>query len=236
MRTLPEQFLAFKKRNLLSSELISKIVSEYANSDQDFAKTYFTEKYNISAHVFYKCRDFAVVFCLVDDSTCCKLKQKTARNYSAKNPNGTAVSSVNHFNEIYQQRSDFLDTFTTQKIRYITNQYLNDISLDDIAEENYTKSFTIKFFIKKGITNLLVDKETVGKLQQKANDIIAFNNLLVQRESNKILLLDSIEEDIRIVQKRIKYYEFYEKNFNVKLESKKILEMLTSFYKEVAQL
>ena len=94
MKSIYKQFLDFKKRHNLSNELISKIANEYANSDLELARTHFSEKYGISQHTFYKARDFAIVFCLVDKKTFYQIRQKSTTNYKNNNEKNSAARAL----------------------------------------------------------------------------------------------------------------------------------------------
>ena len=43
--------------------MAKKIAKDYANSEQRFSRSYFTEEYQISSDCFYKIIDYAIVDC-----------------------------------------------------------------------------------------------------------------------------------------------------------------------------
>ena len=76
MKSDLQKFNDFKKRHSLSYQDIARIAEEYAYSDDECARTHFSEKYKISVGVFYKARDFAVICYLIDDDVCERLKSQ----------------------------------------------------------------------------------------------------------------------------------------------------------------
>ena len=65
-----QKFQDFKKRHNLSDQQIVRIISDYANTADEYAASFFAAKYNISNHVFYKIRDYTIIFMLVDATVC----------------------------------------------------------------------------------------------------------------------------------------------------------------------
>ena len=95
-----QKFLSFKARHNLSDADIIKLVTEYANSSFELARTHFTTKYNITEYTFYKARDYAIICCLVNYDLYKKIRKKSASNYRRNNDKNSATSSFALFNKI----------------------------------------------------------------------------------------------------------------------------------------
>ena len=132
-KSIVKQFEDFKLKHSLTNRDITKIAREYANSDYDLARSFYMEKYRISQSVFYKIRDYAVIFCLIDEESCKRLKNKTLWNYERNNPNGTITGPENHLSELYEKRKEFLDSFSENDIKDIAYKYAEGVSTENIA-------------------------------------------------------------------------------------------------------
>ena len=237
MKSIYNQFLDFKKRHNLSNELISKIAKEYADSDLELARTYFSEKYGISQHVFYKARDFAIVFCLVDKKTFYQIRQKSITNYKNNNEKSSAAKSIAHFDNLILQQQKFLDDFSNNDILDIALKYIEGVSTKNIAIAYDTGEYAIKKLLKKGITDLILDVNIVNQIKS----IVGYNlsTILAMRNANKILLIDCIEKKISFLQSEIKCYDLCFRNSTTRpsIESLEIdLQNAIKMYNEALKL
>lgn len=236
-KSIYDKFSDFKIRHNLSNELICKIITEYANSKIDFARTYFTDKYKITEHVFYKARDYAVIFCLVDNEICSRLKNKSATNYSKNNDKNSAVASLAHFETLLVQRQGFLDSFSINEMQDIANKYVEGISTENIAKAYETGPFAIKYLLKKGIVMLIFDSSTVEQISIIVGN--GLNKMLQIRKVNKEHLLNCIQAEISFLNSQIKCYDLYFRNCSNPPTLKSLREKLsiaTKMYNETLQL
>ena len=194
-KNIVKQFASFKTRHCLSDEIISKMVTEYANSEPDFARSYFSEKYNISKSIFYQARDFAIIFCLVDGETCKKVKRKTVANYKRNNPKNRTNGSISHFSKLCVKRQDLLNSFSDTEIRNIAFKYQEGISVKNIALAYGLGEYGIKLLLKKGIILLIVDGETTKSI-----------HLMLGNKLNKILMNGAEKAKIRANKKISEIY------------------------------
>lgn len=232
-----QRFKDFKARHGLSDETIKKMVTEYANSDLDFARTYFTEKYKISEHTFYKSRDYAIILGIVGEETCKKLRAKAAANCSRNNSRNSARKSLTHFEELKRQRKYLRDAYSKDMIRSIANEYVQGATVRDIATSHGTGEFTIKYLLKKGIVLLILDSNTVKQI----SDIVGsgLNAILQQRENNKRFLLNCIQKELSSLQMQIQGYQLclWATEDEPSIESLELkLKNVTKMYKEALQL
>ena len=210
-KSIYEKFLDFKKRHNLSNEEITAIATDYANSSLELARSYFSEKYGISKHVFYKARDYAIIFCLVDQKTYDQIKIKSGANYSSNNVQSSNVSSRMHFSKLLNQRVEFFNSFTEKEIIDIGHKYTSGVSLKNIAIAYDTGEFAIQHLLKKGTIELIYDATMVtliGKFAEKSG----FDKILQKREVNKKLLLDCLQKQISFLESQILCYNLFFRN------------------------
>lgn len=209
-KSLYQKFIDFKHRHSLSNENIAKIVTEYADSDLNFARSFFKQKYGISESTFYKVRDFAVICCLVDTKTCQRLQSKAAANYSSNNVQNSSTGSIAHFKDLLKMRQEYLDDFSAEEIQDIANKYVEGVSVDNIAIAYDTGSFAIRWLLKKGVIMLILDANIISQMRRLLGDRL--NHLLEIRKANKTALLVCIEKEIDFLKMQIKYYKLYFRN------------------------
>lgn len=229
MKSIYEKFLDFKTRHELSNEKIAQIATEYANSKLELARSYFSDKYDISEHTFYKARDYAIVFCLVDKETYKRIREKSSTNYRSNNNKNSAVSSIAYFDELLVKQQEFLDGFSTNEILDIAHKYVEGITAKNIAIAYDTGEYAIKKLLKKGITEFIFDSKLVNQISAIVGP--ALNNILQKREMNKKVLLDCLQNQIAFLKSQIKCYDLYFRNSQNKPDLESLNEALTNAIK-----
>lgn len=208
-----QRYVDFKKRHGLAYEDIVKIVSEYANSDYEFARSFFSEKYGISENTFYKCRDLAVICHLVNRDICEKLREKTGANYAVYSDKNSASGSYKHFADLIRRRNVFLTLFTTEEITQICRKYSEGIKFDIISLEYEVCVESIKQLLKKAIVDVIVPASLVDEMKERAKkegkNISAFKNFEEQRDKKKIAMLEPYQREIELLHYQIDNYEGY---------------------------
>lgn len=233
-KSIAKQFVDFKKRHSLSNQDITKMITEYADSDLDFAKSYFSEKYNISKSVFYKARDYAVIFCLIDEETCKKLKRKTVANYKRNNPKQTTKGPVLHFADLCVKRQQFLNTFSDNEIKDIAYKYEEGISTRNIAFLYDIGEYGVKMLLKKGIVLLIVDDITTEAISKKLGSKL--DSILSMRQKNKEKVLDCIRKEIELLNLQIENYDLYYRKEKEKPSKEMLLSRLAELTKKEKEL
>lgn len=230
-KSIVKQFEDFKVKHSLTNRDVAKIAKEYANSDYDLASTHFSEKYNVSKSVFYKIRDYAVIFCLIDEDCCKRLKKKTLANYERNNPNGTITGPENHFSELYEKRQEFLDSFSENDIKDIAYKYAEGVSTENIAFLYDTGKYAIKVLLKKGIVLLIVDDITTQTIANRLGD--SMKSILDMRKKNKANIVICLEKEIEVIDFKLTNYDLYFRNHNS--EQKPTKEELQKQLKELVK-
>ena len=236
-KSIYEKFLDFKERHGLSNEVIAQIATDYANSDVSFARSYFSSKYNISEHTFYKVRDYAIIFCLVNNETYKRMREKSSTNYQSNNNKNSAIGTIVHFDELLAKREEFLNGFSEQEILDIANKYVEGVSAKNIAIAYGTGEYAVKRLLSKGIVELIYDSTIVNQIKAIVGP--SLEGTLQKRNANKKVLIDCLQNQIKFLNSQIMCYDLYFRNSDKKpsLESlKQDLQNAIKMYNETLQL
>lgn len=153
-----QKFQDFMKRHNLTYSQIIKTMSEYAHTVDEMSASFYSQKYSISKHVFYKMRDYTIIFMLVDAPVCKRIRDKAFRNQGAKNPDGSQshASSFKHYYSLLEEREKYLKGFSKNKIVQIATDYAEGSSLYDIAKKHRVSVYTVKKLLAISLVNHLV--------------------------------------------------------------------------------
>lgn len=236
-KSIEKKFLDFKKRHNLSNQIIIKMITEYATTNLEFARTYFSNEYGISISTFYKARDYAVIFGLVDNEICRKLREKTAANYKRNNSKNTARASLIHFYDLTKERQKLINRFSEVEICDIGLKYCSGVSVEKIAICYDVGEYVIRSLLSKGIVELIFDRETVNGIYARVGPRL--NSILQKRENNKRILLECMKLEIQYLTQRLKcnnaYLKFSKDNLSEE-DVKNKLSAVTEMYEKALQL
>lgn len=244
-KSIREQFIDFRGRNNLSLSNIREIVEDYANSNFEFARSHFCEKYEISEYVFYKCRDFAVVFGLVSDKTCRCLQIKASHNSSAHNTSESCRRSLQHFDKLFQQRKEVLNSFTKEEKLTIGKEYSTGISIANIAKFHGIGIFLVKKLLEKGIVDSSIDDETLkdilkylstNKKNKKYLDNLLLNRKKYRLKKPILQFSNTLQQALPFLIQNYDIYFVNAKEPPSTDELKVLLEIVKEQYVEVSQL
>lgn len=164
-----QKFQDFKKRHNLSDKQIIQIMTEYANTEDEFSASFFSAKYNITEHEFYRIRDYVIIFMLVDAPICKRIRNKSFRNQSSKNTSGNYTSANQHYKQLIEKRKIYLKSFPNEVIVQIAIQYAQSAALYDIAKELNVSVYTIRMLLAIALTNHLVSADVYEAIRFRSN-------------------------------------------------------------------
>lgn len=146
---------------------IYDIATQYANSSQEYSRSYFSMQYNISYSTFYKLLERAVVENIVDESIVRKMATKAENNALKKAGEGARKRSENHYKYLLLKRKAFMlpkEDTKSMAITYASSPLVKK----DFCKSNFidTKLFD-KMLCKAIIENWITD-EVVSKIKDKA--------------------------------------------------------------------
>lgn len=170
-----------------------KIAEEYANSDGEFARSYFSNKYDISNACFYKVLEYAIINNLVSDEIVDLMQSKAIQNQKP-HANEAGIKSILHYQNMRKKRYEkIVSNLSEKEIKTIAKEFANnfDISKEELAEKHSMSIKVIDLILLKAILELIVDDETFALIRErslsnnnnkKAEDF--FNELAKKRNSN----------------------------------------------------
>lgn len=177
-----QRFQDFKKRHKLTNATIIKIMSDYALTSDEYSCSFYCTKYNLTSHVFYKIRDYTIIFMLVSPATCKKIQSKSIRNQISNNPVGTYTSSSEYYKKLIQKRHEYLVSFSNIEITNIALMYSNGKSIYEIARKSNISIETAKRLLALALANHLVDEKTYYKIRTRSdqfrNNHLRGNNII----------------------------------------------------------
>lgn len=166
-----QKFQDFKLRHSLTDTYIAKILREYATSEDEFSCSYFCEKYNLTPHVFYKMRDYAIIFMLVSPVTRKKIREKAICNQICKNPTGSYNSSYTYYNKLLITRKNYLKTFSITDFVQAATMYANNIRITEIAQKFDVSLEIARTLIALALINRLIDEKTYRLIKFRSDRI-----------------------------------------------------------------
>lgn len=169
-----QKFQEFKKRHNLSNQQIVRIISDYANTADEYAASFFAAKYNISNDVFYKIRDYTIIFMLVDATVCQRIRNKLFRNQSGKNKSGNYTAANRHYQLLIKKRKEYLKSFSNEEIVLVAIEYANGDALYDIAKKHNISTYTVRKLLAIALVNHLVCDTIYDSIQFRSSIYIAY--------------------------------------------------------------
>lgn len=151
-----QKFQNFKQRHGINNQQIIKIMTEYANTVDEYSASFFSAKYNITTHVFYRMRDFAIIFMLVESTVCQRIRNKSFRNQLARNSTGNYTTSSRHYQSLIEKRKEYLKSFSNEEIVQIALEYAHGDALYDIAKKHNISTHTVRKLLSISLANHLV--------------------------------------------------------------------------------
>lgn len=171
-----------------------KITEQYANSEAQFARSYFTENYNISEACYYKILEYAVVTNLVEDVIVSKMMNKAVANQNMHSK-GAGGSSIAKYARMYTQRCEYIAAaFSEENVKKLAMDFADnpDISKEDFAASYGVARKVIEIVLERAIENNVVEDkvfEAIEKRSLSKNSSKAaknyFSALRKKREANK---------------------------------------------------
>lgn len=152
------------------NKFCKNLTEEYANSEAQFARSYFTENYNISVDCYYKVLEYAVVTNLVEDITVTKMMNKAVSNQNL-HQNGAGGSSIAKYARMYTKRCQYIAiTFTDKEIKRMALDFGDnpDISKADLAASYGIARKVLELLLVRAIEENIVDDKTVDAIERRS--------------------------------------------------------------------
>ena len=169
-----QKFQDFKVRHNVTDKQIVKIMADYANTTDEYAASFFATKYKISEYMFYRMRDFTIIFMLVDATVCQRIRNKAFRNQSGKNKSGNYTAANRHYQLLIKKRKEYLKSFSNEEIVLIAIDYANGDALYDIAKKHNISTYTVRKLLAIALVNHLVCDTIYDSIQFRSSIYIAY--------------------------------------------------------------
>lgn len=160
------------KKSMSAKEFKSfciEIAEKYANSNEEFARSYFMKEYDISASCFYKILEITVVCNWVSDETVRKMEAKALKNQKAHAVEA-GLSTRKHYAEMRQKRQDYIVSLYTEKeIEDLAVKFAySPLSKKQFAEVEGISTAILDKLLKKAIVELIVDDIIFNAIRQRS--------------------------------------------------------------------
>lgn len=161
------------------------IAEKYANSNEEFARSYFMKKYDISASCFYKILETTIIYNWVSDETVKKMETKALRNQKAHAAEA-GLSTRKHYAEMRQKRQEYiLSLYTEEEIENLAENFAySPLSKKEFSEAEGISVGILDKLLKKAIVELIVDDIIFNAIRQRSLENTSEN----QKKRRKIFL------------------------------------------------
>ena len=174
-----------------------KVTEQYANSEAKFARTYYTQMYNISESCYYRIIEYAIVTNLVNEKNVNKAMNKAIANQKLHNPNAGSTSLVK-YSKMYAQRCEYISkSYTDEEVKEMVKIFTDNpnISKEDLASAYGISRKTFELVLIRAIEENIVENKTVDLMEKRSIENASleskkgieeyFNTLKKKREANK---------------------------------------------------
>ena len=152
------------------NEFCKKIANEYANSESNFARSYFCNYYEIGESCFYRVLEYAIITNLVDDKLFKKMMEKSITNQISHKA-GAGMTSVAKYNHLYSKRCEYIAlSFPENKIKQIAEDFANNpnVSKEDIALKYNISRKVLELMLERSIIDNVVNDEIFEAIRNRS--------------------------------------------------------------------
>lgn len=174
-----------------------KMTEEYANSEAQFARSYFSEHYNISEKCFYEVIKYAIETNLVEDVVVFKAMEKATQNSEAHSKGSGGRCKAN-YEKMYIQKCKYeAMLIPTEGVRHAAIDFADNpnITKQDIAASYGWNLKMFEIILIRAIQDNIVDDATVEAIEKRSINnskagkkqiaVRFFLDLKKKREANK---------------------------------------------------
>lgn len=186
-----EGFKSFKSRHNLTDKKIVQIMTEYANTEDEYSSSFFAQKYDITVYEFYRLKDYTIILMLVEAPVCRRIREKSFRNQGSKNASGNYSSSNHHYQNLLAKRKAYLKSFSDEEIGTVATQYANGDAIYDIAKKHDVSPYTVRKLIAIALVKHLITEDTYQLVKYRSQYYIThlsyFNGFTAEQMWNGYL-------------------------------------------------
>ena len=152
------------------NKFCKKIAEEYANYPAEYARSYFSEKYNVTVSCFYTILKYTVTRSLVEDVVVQKMMKKSILNQNI-HKNGAGASSVIKYAILYQKRDKYIaETMQEETVKKIAEDFGSNpnISKADFAASYGISKRAIDYTLQRAILEKIANDEEVKQIEKRS--------------------------------------------------------------------
>lgn len=171
-----------------------KIATEYAKSEAKFARTYFTNAYNITGSCYDKVMEYAVVENLVEEVIVIKMMNKAIANQKLHGSNDGTTTRAKYARMYAKRCENIAKTFEKEEIKNIATDFAKSPSMTkrDFAASCGISRKVLELLLERAITENIVEDTVVDAIETRSlmrnsgeDTKVYFASLRTKREINK---------------------------------------------------
>lgn len=176
------------------ADFCKKVATEYAKSEAQFARTYFTNANDITVSCFDKVMEYAIVENLVEEVIVIKMMNKAIANQKLHGSNDGITTRAKYARMYAKRCENIAKTFAKEEIRNIATDFAKSPSMTkrDFAASCGIARKVLELLLERAITENIVEDtivdaiETRSLMRNPGEDTKAyFASLRTKRETNK---------------------------------------------------
>lgn len=179
------------------------VAERYANSEIEFARSYYCKTLNISESCFYKVLEFAVVMNLVSDKCFEKMKEKAVKNQKVHAPNA-GITTLEKYGKMYEQRCQFIAcAVQIEDIRKFALEYIEKSTTPKIqlAEKYGYSSRVADILLIRSVEEGIITDDQVDEMQQRCvifspGHFKSINEYFIGLKKKRKAFLSNIEKNL----------------------------------------
>lgn len=150
--------------------LAVKVTMEYVKSSNEFARTYFCDKYGLTSSAFYKLLEYAVVIGLVEEKVIDKMEEKAITNSKLHAEGAGAATKIKYAKLRMQRIENFLESLEKEEIKEMAEFFAETIEATkgDAAACYQVSLREFDFVLRKAIVDGIVDDDIVDKIEERS--------------------------------------------------------------------
>lgn len=160
------------KKTMQEKELLEfckKIATEYANSSEEYARSYFIDKYDITASCFYKCLETAIIRNLITEELIEKMEKKAINNQKAHDTTAGAKTHLKYYKMRKERDLNIFAEFSDNEIEKIAIEFAySKLKKAEFAKEKEISNRVIDLILKKAIEEAIVDDEVLYSIKERS--------------------------------------------------------------------
>ncbi len=191
-RSFRELKKTMEERELL--ELCKKIATEYANSPEEYARSYFMNKYDIKESCFYKCLEVAIIKNLITEELIEKMERKSINNQKVHDTTAGAKTHLKYYKMRKERDLYIFSQFSDDEIEKVAIEFsYSKMSKGEFAKEKEISKRVLELLLKKAIEEAIVEDIIVYAIKERSitnaknpKQVEEFFKELIKKRNEKI--------------------------------------------------